>query len=182
MKKLIGLTLLLYLTACIQVKNMGCYGQNPSHDERLLGRWIAQTSSLKPRNFAIWPYLSGYILLPSQAKHRVDANDNSDLFWTIKLSDYDFILMEGLLYRYELVGRSLKVLELDTEGHFEEIRQIVDSTETIKLEKIRLEWAQLTYTTLKIEVMDAAATAALAELASRQGLWVQTQTAQRASD
>lgn len=182
MKKLLCLTLLLCLTGCIQVKNWGCYEQNFSHDEQLHGTWLEATASSGHRTFEIWPYLNGYILVPVKAQKKADANDNSDFFRTIRFGGYDFMLIGGLLYRYEIVGDKMSLLEVDTESHFEEIRKIVVLAETVKLEKIKSELIQSTYTTLEIERMDAAAAEALVELAARPDLWKQTGSARRLGD
>lgn len=182
MKKILCLTFLLCLAACIQVKNLGCYGQNLSHDGRLHGAWVEEKVGSGQQAFEIWPYLTGYIVVPHQPKSKEVSKDKSDIFWTMKINGYDFMLIGGLLYRYEFAGHKLKMFELDTEGHFEEIGELVATAKNIKLERIKSELAQLTYTTLNIEHMDAAAAVVLVELAARPELWKQTLNARRLAE
>ncbi len=181
MKNSLCLTLLLCLTACVQVKNWGCYGQSFFHDERLLGYWIAETEKPERQLYTIWPYQTGYIVASGASKAKQAAEHKHELFWTIKIEGLDFMTIEGLLHRYEFAGDQLRVLELDTEGRSELIRKTLAASDNFHLDEVKFELAQLTYKVLKIERLDAASAAILVKLASKPELWKQKLSAHRST-
>ena len=179
MKNSLCLTLLLCLTACVQVKNWGCYGQSFFQDTRLLGNWITETDKPERQLFKVWPYQTGYIVASGASKLKQVAEHKHELFWTIKIEGLDFMTIGGLLHRYEFVDDQLRVLELDTEGRSEQIRTTLAASDNFHLDEVKFERAQLTYKVLNIERLDAASAAMLVKLASKPELWKQKLSARR---